>query len=139
MVAEGCQPLFVKNFFSFFSKKRLTTDGSCDILTSSKERRKPSMKKLLTIALILALTTIALTACAEVYPATAKVVDVNYDKDIVTVETFTGFSFTFEGCEDWQVGDCASLIMEDNGTEKIFDDEIVMAYYGGWELVNWME
>lgn len=97
------------------------------------------MKKLTTIALILILTAIALTASADVYPMTAKVVEVNYDEDIVTVETFTGFLFSFEGCEDWAEGDCASLIMDDNGTEKILDDVIVMAQYGGWTLINWEE
>lgn len=97
------------------------------------------MKKLITIALILILTAIALTASADVYPMTAKVVEVNYDEDIVTVETFTGFLFSFEGCEDWAEGDCASLIMDDNGTEKILDDVIVMAQYSGWTLINWEE
>ena len=97
------------------------------------------MKKLTAIALILILTAIALTAFADVYPMTAKVVEVNYDEDTVTVETFTGFLFSFEGCEDWAEGDCASLIMDDNGTEKIFDDMIVMAQYGGWTLINWEE
>jgi hypothetical protein len=97
------------------------------------------MKNLTTIALILILTTIALTACADLYPETAKVVEVNYDEDLVTVETFNGFLFSFEGCEDWQEGDCASLIMEDNGTEKVFDDAILMAQYSAWDLVNWKE
>ena len=87
---------------------------------------------------IIALCGVA-TATAEVYPETAKVVEVNYSTDTVTVETFTGYLFTFEGCEDWQEGDCACLIMEDNGTEKIYDDEIVLAQYGGWELVNWQQ
>jgi len=97
------------------------------------------MKKLTAIALILILTAIALTASAEVYPLTAKVTEVNYADDLVTVETFTGFLFSFEGCEDWAEGDCASLIMDDNGTEKIFDDMIIMAQYGGWTLINWAE
>lgn len=93
------------------------------------------MKKV--IAIIIAIIALFTTATAELYPMTAKVVEVDYDTDTVTVETFTGFLFAFEGCEDWAIGDCASLIMDDNGTEKIFDDEIVMAQYGGWELVNW--
>lgn len=93
------------------------------------------MKKL--IALILVLIALCGVATAEIYPETAKVVEVDYDTDTVTVETFTGFLFAFEGCEDWMVGDCASLIMEDNGTELVYDDEIIMAQYGGWELVNW--
>ena len=95
------------------------------------------MKKLIAIALVLIALCATLTATAEIYPETAKVVEVDYDTDTVTVETFTGFLFTFEGCEDWMVGDCASLIMEDNGTELVYDDEIIMAQYGGWELVNW--
>lgn len=92
-----------------------------------------------TIAALIALITLCTiaTAAADLYPETAKVIEVDYDTDTVTVETFTGFLFAFEGCEDWAVGDCASLIMEDHETEKIFDDEIVMAQYGGWELVNW--
>jgi len=78
-------------------------------------------------------------ASAEMYPATARVVSVDYESDTVTVETFTGFLFTFEGCEDWMVNDCCSLIMDDNGTEKIYDDVILMAYYGGWLLGRWTE
>jgi len=95
------------------------------------------MKKLIAIALVLIALCATLTANAEIYPETAKVVEIDYDTDTVTVETFTGFLFTFYGCEDWMVGDCASLIMEDNGTELVYDDEIIMAQYGGWELVNW--
>lgn len=93
------------------------------------------MKKL--IALTLVLIALCGVATAEIYPETAKVVEVDYNTDTVTVETFTGFLFAFEGCEDWMIGDCASLIMEDNGTELVYDDEIIMAQYGGWELVNW--
>lgn len=97
------------------------------------------MKKLIAIALTMIMIAIALTASAEIYPLTAKVTEVNYDDDTVTVETFTGLLFSFEGCEDWAEGDCASLIMDDNGTEKIFDDEIVMAQYCAWTLINWAE
>lgn len=98
--------------------------------------------KTMKIAIIATAITIALialcgAATAEIYPETAKVVEVDYDTDTVTVETFTGFLFSFYGCEDWMVGDCASLIMEDNGTELVYDDEIIMAQYGGWELINW--
>ena len=95
--------------------------------------------KIAIIATAITIVLIALcgVATSEIYPETAKVVEVNYDTDTVTVETFTGFLFSFYGCEDWTVGDCASLIMEDNGTELVYDDEIIMAQYGGWELVNW--
>ena len=98
----------------------------------------------LKIALIATIITVVLiTLCgiaiasAEIYPETAKVVLVDRDTDTVYVETFTGHVFSFKECEDWQEGDCASLIMDDNGTEKVFDDQIVMAQYGAWQLVNW--
>lgn len=97
------------------------------------------MKKLIVTVLLIALCALVLPASADLYPETAKVVEVDYLADVVTVETFTGFLFAFEGCEDWTEGDCASLIMEDNGTPRVFDDEIVMAQYGAWELVNWQE
>ena len=92
-----------------------------------------------TIAIMTALLLIALCACAsaEWYPMTARVMEVNYTEDTVTVMTSTGHLFAFYGCEDWQEGDCASLIMEDNGTENITDDEIVQARYSAWILIHW--
>lgn len=95
------------------------------------------MKTITAIITAIIIITLCATACANLYPETAKVVEVNYDEDTVIVETFTGFLFAFEGCEDWQEGDCASLIMDDGKTELIYDDSIVMAQYGAWELVNW--
>lgn len=92
------------------------------------------MKKAMMILVTLILTMVALTASAEIYPKTAKVIEVNYDEDLVTIETCTGITYTFEGCEDWIEGDGVSLIMEDNGTESILDDSILMAEYTGWTL-----
>ena len=94
------------------------------------------MKKAMMILMALALTMVTLTATAEIYPKTAKVIEVNYDEDLVTIETCTGITYTFEGCEDWAEGDGVSLIMEDNGTESILDDCILMAEYTGWTLEN---
>ena len=93
------------------------------------------MKKL--IALTLVLTALCGVASAELYPETARVVELNYDEDIVTVETFNGFLFSFYGCEDYCEGDGVALIMDDNGTEKVYDDCIIMVQYCGWELINW--
>ena len=92
------------------------------------------MKKLTAIALILILITVTVTACAEFYPQTAKVISVDRATDTVKVQTYNDFIFTFEGCEDWMEGDTASLIMEDNGTELVYDDVIVMAHYTAWVL-----
>lgn len=86
------------------------------------------------ILMVLALAMVALTASAEIYPKTAKVIEVNEAEDLVTIETCTGITYTFEGCEDWTEGDGVSLIMEDNGTESILDDCILMAEYTGWTL-----
>ena len=94
------------------------------------------MKKTMMILVVLILTMVALTASAEIYPKTAKVIDVNEAEDLVTIETCTGITYTFEGCEDWAEGDGVSLIMEDNGTESILDDSILMAEYTGWTLEN---
>lgn len=97
--------------------------------------------KIITIATAITIAIIALcgiaTASAEVYPLTAKVIEVDYIADLVTVETFMGHLYMFEGCEDWQEGDCCALIMEDNGTELVIDDKIVMAQYSAWTLINW--
>lgn len=93
------------------------------------------MKKL--IALTLVLIALCGVASAELYPETARVVELNYDEDTVTVETFNGFLFAFYGCEDYCEGDGVALIMDDNGTEKVYDDCIIMVQYCGWELINW--
>lgn len=97
--------------------------------------------KIATIATIITLALIALCgiATAELYPATARVISVDMDADLVTVETFTGYTYAFDGVEDWTEGDCCSLIMEDNGTDLVYDDAIIKAQYGGWGLVNWYE
>lgn len=92
------------------------------------------MKKAMMILMALTLIMVALTAGAEIYPKTAKVIEVNEAEDLVTIETCTGITYTFEGCEDWTEGDGVSLIMEDNGTESILDDSILMAEYTGWTL-----
>lgn len=93
------------------------------------------MKKV--IAILFTAIVLFGTASAEIYPETARVVDLNYADDIVTVENFNGFQYTFEGCEDFCLGDGVSLIMDDNDTPKIYDDIIIVAYYCGWKLVNW--
>jgi hypothetical protein len=68
------------------------------------------------------------------YALTCEVVEVDRDSDIVTCEDSNGNLWEFYGCEDWQVGDCASLLMWDNGTENITDDEIISARYNSWDL-----
>lgn len=94
------------------------------------------MKKM--IALILVLIALYGVATAEIYPEIARVVELDYDDDTVTVETFMGFLFVFEGCEDWAEGDACAMIMDDCGTAEITDDKIVMVRYCAWTLINWL-
>lgn len=68
----------------------------------------------------------------SVYPMTTRVIVVDYDEDTVVCEDFNGNRWAFNGCEDWEVGDIASLLMNDKGTKIAYDDEIVDARYNGW-------
>lgn len=73
----------------------------------------------------------AITAKTEtnVYPLLTTVTEVNRNKDLVTVEDNNGFIWQFEGADDWEEGDLCNCLMDSRGTEKIFDDEIIMTRY----------
>ena len=68
---------------------------------------------------------------ADTYALTTKVVKLDRENDVVVCEDFNGNLWEFYGCEDWQIDDIASLLMDDNGTSTIYDDEIVNARYNG--------
>lgn len=68
------------------------------------------------------------------YPLTTVVSSVEYSTDTVEVEDGNGTIWAFTGCEDWQIGDTCSLIMSDNGTENIYDDEIVKTKYSSFTI-----
>lgn len=70
------------------------------------------------------------------YALTTRVVELDRESDVVTVEDSVGNRWQFCGVEDWEVNDCASLLMWDNGTETIFDDEVHGARYGAWTLTH---
>ena len=67
----------------------------------------------------------------ENYPLTATVTKVDSLNNTVSVTDGSGFVWQFYGVEDWEEGDICSVIMNDNGTETIFDDIIVTTRYGG--------
>ena len=71
-------------------------------------------------------------ALKNYYAMTAIVSDLDYAGDTVTVENATGFTWCFSGTEDWDIGDVASLVMDDNGTEIIMDDLVVSVRYSGY-------
>lgn len=68
---------------------------------------------------------------SEDYALTTKVVELDRENDVVVCKDFNGNLWEFYGCEDWQLGDIASLLMNNHGTEQIFDDEIELARYNG--------
>lgn len=70
----------------------------------------------------------------DYYALTTKVVEIDREADIVTCEDYNGNLWKFYGVEDWEVNDCASLLMDSNGTKKIYDDVVKGARYSAWEL-----
>ena len=68
----------------------------------------------------------------SVYPLTVQIVELDHNADVVVCVDGIGNCWEFYGVEDWQVGDFASLLMDDNGTtETVYDDVITMACYAG--------
>ena len=94
--------------------------------------------KIFTVAISIAIIITLLLACApargNVYATTARVVELDRAADVVTVEDSNGELWAFDGCEDWQEGDCVSMVMHDMGTASIYDDEIVSVRYSAWEI-----
>ena len=67
----------------------------------------------------------------NLYPITGIVTEINRHEDTVTFVDCAGNAWSFYGAEDWCEGDIASCIMYDNGTELIYDDEIIRVHYAG--------
>ena len=70
------------------------------------------------------------------YALTVKVVSIDRENDIVTFEDCNGFLWQILGVEDWEVEDGASLLMDSNGTEEIFDDVIISARFNNWTITK---
>ena len=67
------------------------------------------------------------------YPQTMLVAHVNEYIDSVTIETATGYQYSFWGIEDYEVGDIVAVTMNDNTTENdITDDKIVEVRFSGY-------
>lgn len=74
---------------------------------------------------------------SSTYPLAGIVTEVDVRNDVVTFTTYSGNEFAFYGTEDWMEGDLVAAIMDDRGTESVYDDEILEVRYagftGGWE------
>ena len=71
---------------------------------------------------------------SRLYALTTKVVELDKSTNKVMCEDSNGNIWSFTEIEDWSIGDCASLLMNDNGTKIIYDDTIVEAHYSAWNL-----
>lgn len=66
---------------------------------------------------------------ATLYPETAIVREIDPVEDTVLVEAGNGNLFVFKGTEDWEEDDVCSMLMSDNGTANVADDEILSVKY----------
>lgn len=100
------------------------------------------MKKALTLALTIIMVSAPVSAapttdgeCKDLYPLTGIVTEVEHmeDTDLITMTTANGnqFSWYTDSTDDWFINDLASCIMNSNGTDEVYDDEIVDAHYVG--------
>lgn len=100
------------------------------------------MKKLLAVVLTTMMITTPVSAAPttdgeykDLYPLTGIVTEVEHmeDTDLITMTTANGnqFSWYADSIDDWFINDLASCIMNSNGTDEVYDDEIVDAHYVG--------
>ena len=78
------------------------------------------------------LLNVTIGALAEDYPTCGKIVKIDRYETLVYIKDFSGNIWTFEGVEDWAIGDIVAMIMDNMNTEIIYDDEIKMVRYCGW-------
>lgn len=88
------------------------------------------MKKFFVIITLFVLLTVS--ASAEIYPQTFVVGDIDKPTNAIAFIDYNCNIWTWEGIEDWMIGDIAAAIMDDNGTETIYDDMIITLRYAGY-------
>jgi hypothetical protein len=136
--------LFCEQNKKVFLQKCLTTWAVCAIIIPEGKRKEmKKMKKFFGwLSLVLWILVAAILGGMinqwinepkhEIYPLTVQVIELDREDDIVTCVDGAGNGWEFYGVEDWQIGDFASLLMDNNGTpETIYDDVITMTHYAG--------
>lgn len=93
---------------------------------------KKAVKVILALAVLLAMT----AAKAETYPAVFVVHEIDRTTDTLTLIDFNGWMWDVYGAEDFDIGDVVGAIMDDVGTEVIYDDEVQCIRYCG-RLEGW--
>ena len=93
-------------------------------------------KKEITISVIIILLLAALSIPASnpnfLYPKACIITAIDYEKDLVTIETASGLIYEFYGVEDYDTGDLVAVLFFGGVTEKVTDDIILMHRYSGW-------
>lgn len=73
----------------------------------------------------------------EQYARAAVVSEVNEQENIVTFVDGCGLQWEIKGVFDWEIGDLAALLMDDNGTSGTIEDDIILdVWYSalGWQI-----
>ena len=65
------------------------------------------------------------------YPLSGVVQEIDEWNDEVIVLDSAGNAWAFRGIEDWEIGDIAAMLLRNNGTPGIYDDEILRVKYCG--------
>lgn len=99
------------------------------------------MKKLLALAMAAMMIATPVSAAPttdgeykDLYPLTGIVTEIEHmeDTDLVTMTCANGNMFSwYTDAGDYEVNDLASCIMNSNGTDEVYDDEIIDAHYVG--------
>lgn len=94
------------------------------------------MKKIVLALILLIIMAEFMCACNHepehtLYPRAVMVDEIKLESDTVVFKDGAGFTWEFEGVEDWAEGDVAAMLMDDNGTpENILDDYVINIWYG---------
>lgn len=66
---------------------------------------------------------------SRLYPKSFEVCDIDKAADTITLIDCNGYTWEVYGVDDWQTGDKANAIMDNQDTQSIFDDKIVTLQY----------
>lgn len=105
-----------------------------NIITLRPRKRKPLLK-----LISILLTTVIITTCIttllttkkttqHLYATTAVITEINHTSDYI-VATNSTRTFIIYPSDDWHIGDHLSIVMNDNNTPEIIDDEIINYRY----------
>lgn len=71
---------------------------------------------------------------AAYYTLSAQVCDADTRTDVITFEDGAGNLWEVYNVDGWTIGDKAELLMHNNGTKNVTDDEIIGIARGKWFL-----